>query len=70
MTKRIRLLTSVAGDGPVTGEAGDELDVEASVAKAWADGERAELIDHSDKRGARDRSVERAVRTPPENASQ
>lgn len=41
---RIRLLTSVAGDGPVFGDAGDELVVDAAVARVWADGVRAELV--------------------------
>lgn len=41
---RIRLLTSVAGDGPVHGEVGDVLDVDAKTARVWADGERAELV--------------------------
>jgi hypothetical protein len=41
---QIRLLTSIAGTGPVTGDAGDLLDVDASTADVWADGERAELV--------------------------
>lgn len=41
---RIRLLTSVQGDGPVFGGVGDELDVPNAVARVWADGERAELV--------------------------
>lgn len=41
---KIRLLTSVVGDGPVHGEVGDELDVDAATARAWADGERAERV--------------------------
>lgn len=41
---RIRLLTSVAGDGPVNGEVGDVLDVDAATARVWADGERAERV--------------------------
>jgi len=53
---RIRLLTSVAGDGPVQGDVGDVLEVDARTAQVWADGERAErVID-------RERPVERAVR--------
>lgn len=51
---RIRLLTSVAGDGPVSGHAGDVLEVDARTARQWADGERAERV------------IERAVR--PERA--
>lgn len=41
---RIRLLTSVAGDGPVTGKRGDVIDVDADTARVWADGERAERV--------------------------
>lgn len=41
---RIRLLTSVVGDGPVHGETGDVLDVDAATARVWADGERAERV--------------------------
>lgn len=41
---KIRLLTSVAGAGPVNGEVGDVLDVDAATARAWADGERAERV--------------------------
>ncbi len=45
---RIRLLTSVQGDGPVVGHAGDVLDVDSRTARVWADGERAErVIDRS-----------------------
>ena len=39
---KILLLTSVAGDGPVSGDAGAVLEVDAAVAEVWADGERAE----------------------------
>ena len=41
---RIRLLTSVQGDGPVYGDVGAELDVDEAVADVWADGERAERV--------------------------
>ncbi len=41
---RIRLLTSVTGGGPVTGDPGDVLDVDSRTAKVWADGERAERV--------------------------
>ncbi len=34
---RIRLLTSIAGDGPV-------LDVDPATARTWADGVRAERV--------------------------
>jgi hypothetical protein len=42
---RIRLLTSVQGDGPVFGDPGDVLDVQDAVARVWADGERAERVE-------------------------
>ncbi len=41
---RIRLLTSVQGDGPVHGDAGDVLEVDNRTARVWADGERAERV--------------------------
>jgi len=41
---RIRLLTSVRGDGPVVGDPGDVLEVDNRTARAWADGERAERV--------------------------
>ncbi len=41
---RIRLLTSIAGDGPVAGDAGDVLDVDPATARTWADGVRAERV--------------------------
>lgn len=42
---RIRLLVSVAGErGPVRGDAGTELEVDAATARAWCDGERAERV--------------------------
>jgi hypothetical protein len=41
---RIRLLTSVQGDGPVVGDAGDVLEVDGRTARVWADGERAERV--------------------------
>lgn len=40
----IRLLVSVAGDGPVSGNAGEVLNVDARTAKIWCDGERAERV--------------------------
>lgn len=40
----IRLLTSVEGDGPVRGQVGDVLSVDAATARVWADGERAERV--------------------------
>jgi hypothetical protein len=52
---RIRLLTSIQGDGPVVGNAGDELEVDPATARVWADGERAERVI------VREHSVERAV---------
>lgn len=41
---RIRLLTSVAGDGPVSGDAGQVLEVDNRTAQVWADGVRAERV--------------------------
>jgi ribosomal protein L24 len=41
---RIRLLTSVHGDGPVVGDAGDVLEVDHATAEVWADGVRAERV--------------------------
>lgn len=41
---RIRLLTSVQGDGPVSGDVGDVLEVDNRTARIWADGERAERV--------------------------
>jgi len=46
---RIRLLTSVAGGGPVAGDAGEVISVDARTARVWADGVRAErVIDRSE----------------------
>lgn len=44
---RIRMLTSVAGDG-FSWEAGQEIDLPGSEASVWADGVRAEMV-RSDK---------------------
>lgn len=54
----IRLLTSVVGSGPVSGDAGDEIRVDGPTASVWADGERAELV--------REDKPERAVKRPTE----
>lgn len=54
----IRLLTSVVGSGPVSGDAGDEIRVDGPTAKVWADGVRAELV--------RSDQPERAVKGPDE----
>lgn len=54
---RIRLLQSVSGDGPVSGDTGDELVVDGATARAWADGVRAERVI------VRQEQPERAVRT-------
>ncbi|MET9517033.1 hypothetical protein [Streptomyces sp. NPDC002994] len=40
---RIRMLTSVSGEGFVW-ERGQEIDLPGSEAAAWADGRRAELV--------------------------
>jgi hypothetical protein len=57
----IRLLTSVVGSGPVSGVAGDEIRVDGSTAKVWADGVRAELV--------RGEVRERAVTGPEETTA-
>lgn len=57
---RIRLLTSVQGDGPVNGEAGDVLDVDARTARVWADGERAERV--IERQATPERAVTRSRR--------
>lgn len=41
---RIRLLTSIHGDGPVYGDAGTVLEVNSATARVWCDGQRAELV--------------------------
>ncbi len=51
----IRLLTDVAGGGPVAGSAGDVLEVDSHTAQQWCDGERAERV------VKRTREVETAV---------
>lgn len=64
---RIRLLQPVAGalGSPVSGSAGDELDVPDDVARVWVDGERAEAVDADDSptsgRRRRRERVEHAV---------
>lgn len=63
----LRLLTSVAGDGPVHGTAGDEIVVDAATARIWADGERAELVRSKSQTPERGRRPERqATLTRPE----
>jgi hypothetical protein len=57
----IRLLTSVVGPGPVSGDAGDEIRVDGPTASAWADGIRAELV--------RAEQPEHAVVNPAEKAA-
>ena len=57
----IRLLTSVVGSGPVSGDAGDEIRVDGPTASIWADGVRAELV--------REPSQERAVKQPAEKTT-
>lgn len=41
---RIRLLTCVAGDGPVAGDVGEVIEVDSRTARVWADGVRAERV--------------------------
>lgn len=43
---RIRILQAVGGLD-FSWAPGDEVDVDAATAKAWADGERAELVDEA-----------------------
>lgn len=49
---KILLLTSAAGDGPVSGSPGDVLDVPADLARVWCDGERAERWENSKRQHA------------------
>lgn len=55
----IRLLTSVVGSGPVSGDVGDEIRVDGPTAQEWADGIRAELV----REMPRERAVERPAET-------
>lgn len=64
-TTRIRLLTSVAGDGPVVGDVGDILTVDAATARVWADGVRAERVVESPERPERGRRSVAATVTRP-----
>lgn len=61
---RIRILQSVAGLD-FSWSPGDEVDVDAATARAWADGERAELVvdDKTEKAASRSRGGGRASRT-------
>lgn len=68
MTKRIRLLTSIAG-GPCRGSSGDEVTVPDDVADVYADGVRAELINDEPK-GRRTAQPETTARAGgPENTA-
>jgi hypothetical protein len=58
---RIRMLTSVAGDG-FTWEAGQEIDLPGSEATAWADGMRAELVRGTPAETPETAAPERATR--------
>lgn len=61
---RIRLLTSIAGDGVVVGDPGDVLEVDESTARLWCDDVRAEAVEPvASRRVARPRG-EQAVRHP------
>ncbi|MEV8354626.1 hypothetical protein ACFVTT_38650 [Streptomyces niveus] len=64
---RIRILQSIAG-ADFSWAPGEVVDVSASAAEAWADGERAELVDDkgqdgSEKAAARSRGGGRGRRT-------
>lgn len=54
---RIRLLQSIAGDGPVSGDALDVLEVDSRTARIWADGVRAERV--IERQAKPERAVER-----------
>lgn len=61
---RIRVLQSVAGPD-FSWSAGDEIDVPAAEAQAWADGERAELVTdtpHTEQTATRSRGGGRGRR--------
>ncbi|MEV3946978.1 hypothetical protein AB0K57_04850 [Streptomyces halstedii] len=64
---RIRVFQSVGGVD-FSWAPGEEVDVDAATAKAWADGERAELVEDTvpagaEKTAARSRGGGRARRT-------
>lgn len=62
---RIRLLTSVAGDGFVW-RAGEEIDLPGPEAAQWADGVRAELVRDEPPETPEDAAVpERTARRRP-----
>lgn len=62
---RIRMLTSVAGDG-FAWEAGQEIDLPGPQATAWADGRRAVMVreDPPETPEANTARPERAARRP------
>lgn len=60
--KRVRFLVSAAG-AEFVAQPGDVLELPDEAARAWADGERAELVDVS-----RETSVETAVAETRETA--
>lgn len=55
---RIRVLQSVAGVD-FSWAPGEEVDVDAATAKAWADGERAELVQDTGRAGS-EKAAERS----------
>ncbi|MFI8297289.1 hypothetical protein ACIGCZ_15250 [Streptomyces nigra] len=61
---RIRLLTSVAGEG-FSWRAGEEVDLPGAEAKKWADGVRAELVRDEPVETPEATSVERGGRKGP-----
>ncbi len=59
-TRRVRLLTSVAG-GPVQGDEGDEVDLPDHLVQHWVDGGVVEVVREP---GRAPRGGERAVKAP------
>jgi hypothetical protein len=56
---RIRILQSIAGPD-FSWAAGEVVDVDAAAAKAWADGERAELVDDGKDQGGAEKAAARS----------
>ncbi|MFE7347520.1 hypothetical protein [Streptomyces fimicarius] len=53
---RIRILQSIAGTD-FSWAPGDEIEVSSAAASAWADGERAELVEDTEQGGAEKAAV-------------
>ncbi|MFJ8555307.1 hypothetical protein [Streptomyces sp. NPDC093676] len=56
---RIRILQAVGGLD-FSWAPGEEVDVDADTAKAWADGERAELVDDGKKTAGAEKAATRS----------